>query len=67
LTAIYVPANSTGWTHGTPGDDMIIGTDGPELINGGGGDDTAIFDEDIDQVWNCETLVEYSGPTEDGE
>jgi hypothetical protein len=158
--AIYVPANSTGWTNGTSGDDVIIGTDGPELINGEGGNDTicagrgddwivgstgddmikgeggadtiygnadddfiigdagdddiyggdnddyiegqrgddelygedgidalvdygevsdydefdcgddtdaAFFDEDIDQVWNCETRVEYSGPTDDGE
>lgn len=40
FTAIYVPANSTGWTNGTSGDDVIIGTDGPELINGMGGDDT---------------------------
>ena len=160
LTAIYVPANSTGWTNGTAGDDVIIGTDGPELINGNGGNDTicagrgddwivgnsgddmikgeggadtiygnddndfiigdagddniyggdhddyiagqrgedeiygedgidalvdygeasgiddfdcgddadtVILDKDIDQETNCETVVEYDGPTEDGE
>ena len=39
-SAIVVPENSSGWTNGTSGDDLIIGTDGPELINGGGGDDT---------------------------
>jgi Ca2+-binding RTX toxin-like protein len=38
--AIYVPANSTGWTHGTPGDDVIMGTDGDDRIDGDGGDDT---------------------------
>ena len=38
--AIQVPENSTGWTNGTSGDDVILGTDGPELINGMGGDDT---------------------------
>lgn len=38
-SAIAVPANSTGWTNGTSGDDVIIGTDGPDLIDGKGGND----------------------------
>lgn len=39
LTTIYVPEGSTGWTHGTPGDDVIMGTHGPDKIDGEGGND----------------------------
>lgn len=40
-TTLYVPDTSpwTHWFYGTPGDDVIIGTSNPDMIDGGGGDD----------------------------
>ena len=50
FATIYVPDNSTGWTNGTPGNDVIIGTDGPELINGEGGADTICGNDGEDWI-----------------
>jgi len=38
---LFVPDTSpwTHWFYGTPGDDVIIGTSNPDMIDGGGGDD----------------------------
>jgi hypothetical protein len=58
--ALEVPPGGAQF-HGTPGDDVILGTDGADWIDGEGGDDTICGGRGADDIWGSEGNDDIKG------
>lgn len=50
IVAPSAAGTASPWVVGTPGDDVIVGTDGPDRIDGAGGNDTICSLDHSDQI-----------------